>query len=58
MNTLSPLLLISLMVTLFCALALIPVFLLMNSSHESKRLMDVTRAPLRLQEGAGPRAAG
>jgi len=52
MNTLSPLLLVSVMLTLFCALALIPVFLLMNSSHESKRLMDVTRAPLRLQEGA------
>ena len=32
MNTMSPLLLISLMLTMFCALALIPVFLLMNSS--------------------------
>src|ERR1700723_169481 len=52
MNTMSPALLISLMATLFCALALIPVFLLMRSSHESKRLMDVTHAPLRLQDGA------
>lgn len=48
----SPALLISLMATLFCALALIPVFLLMRSSNQSKRLMDVTRAPLRLQDGA------
>lgn len=52
MNTMSPPLLISLLLTVFCALALIPVFLLMPSSHESKRLMDVTRAPLRLQDSA------
>ena len=52
MNTMSPALLISLMATLFCTLALIPVFLLMRSSNESKRLIEVTRAPLRLQEGA------
>lgn len=48
----TPVLLISLMVTMFCALALIPVFLLMRSSNESKRLIEVTRAPLRLQDNA------
>jgi tight adherence protein C len=52
MNAMSPALLFSLMATLFCALALVPVFLMMRSSNESKRLMEVTRAPLRLQDSA------
>ena len=44
---------ISLMVTIFCALAAVPVFLVVRGAEESKRLMDVTRAPLRLE---GPAA--
>ena len=50
MTTAGPILWISLLLTIFCALALIPVFLLMRSSNQSKRLMEVTSAPLRLQE--------
>lgn len=50
MNSVTPVFVISLMVTIACALALIPVFFLMRSSGQSKRLMEVTRAPLRLDE--------
>ena len=53
MNAMSPALMISLMVTIFCALAAVPVFLVVRGAEESKRLMDVTRAPLRLE---GPAA--
>ncbi len=50
MNSMSPLVMISLMLTVFCALALIPVLLQMRSSEEVDRLNKVTRAPLRLEE--------
>ncbi|MGC2112763.1 MAG: type II secretion system F family protein [Candidatus Korobacteraceae bacterium] len=46
----SPLLVVCIMVTLFCALALIPVLLVTRSIDQGKRLMEVTRAPLRLRE--------
>jgi tight adherence protein C len=49
MNAMTPALMISLLLTIFCALALIPVFLVMRSGGEGKRLMEVTRAPLRLE---------
>jgi tight adherence protein C len=54
MSGVSPVLLISVMLTVFCALAIVPVFVLMRSSEESKRLMEVTRAPLRLRAEAEP----
>ncbi len=57
----NPLVMISLTVTIFCALAIVPVFLLMHRVDEAKRLMDVVRAPLRLAEtpaDAGNRALG
>lgn len=48
---------ISVLVTLFCGLVGAAVFLLMRSCGCSKRLMEVTRAPLRLPlESAEPRA--
>lgn len=50
MNNMSPVMAISLMVTITSALAMIPVFFLMRGSGETKRLMEVTRAPLRLDE--------
>jgi tight adherence protein C len=50
MNGMSPLLVVSIMVTLFCGLALIPVLLVSRSADQGKRLMEVTRAPLRLGE--------
>lgn len=50
MNHMDPALLISLMVTLFLALAIVPVFLLLRRTDEGKRLLEVTRAPLRLEE--------
>jgi tight adherence protein C len=53
MNSMSPALLISLTVTVACALAMIPMYFLMRSTDESKRLMEVTRAPLRLEQEAG-----
>jgi len=53
MSSLSPAFVISLMVTIACALAMIPVFFFMRNSDETKRLMDVTRAPLRLEEEPG-----
>ncbi|MGA7461264.1 MAG: type II secretion system F family protein [Candidatus Korobacteraceae bacterium] len=46
----SPVFAISLMITIACALAMIPVFFLMRNPGETKRLMEVTRAPLRLDE--------
>jgi tight adherence protein C len=48
MNGISPILLVCVMVTAFCALALVPVFLAVRWSQEAKRLMAVTQAPLRL----------
>lgn len=51
MNHMDPALVISLMVTVFLALAIIPVFLLVRRTDEGKRLLQVTRAPLRLEEG-------
>lgn len=60
MNGSSPVLVVSVMVTVFCALALVPVFLLMRSSEEAKRLMEVTRSPLRLdakKAASGTRAS-
>ena len=50
MSNMSPALVISLMVTIACALAMIPVFLLTRRPGQAKRLMEVTRAPLRLEE--------
>lgn len=49
MNGASPILVGSVMVMVFCALALVPVILLVRSNEEAKRLMEVTRSPLRLQ---------
>jgi len=46
----NPALAISWMVTVFCALALVPVFLLLRGADATKRLMELTRAPLRLEE--------
>jgi len=48
MSGASPALVIGVMLTLFCALAVVPVFLLVRSNEEGKRLMEVTRSPLRL----------
>ncbi|HLI63893.1 MAG TPA: type II secretion system F family protein [Terriglobales bacterium] len=45
-----PALVISLMATVFLALAIVPAFLLARRSDERKRLMEVTRSPLRLEE--------
>jgi tight adherence protein C len=50
MSNMSPALVISLMVTIACALAMIPVYLLTRRPGQAKRLMEVTRAPLRLEE--------
>ena len=49
MNAPGPMLVISVMLMVFSALAVIPVYLAMRSSEESKRLMEVTRSPLRLE---------
>ena len=49
MNGASSILVVSVMVMVFCALALVPVILLVRSNEEAKRLMEVTRSPLRLQ---------
>jgi tight adherence protein C len=48
MNAMTPAMMICLLLTIFCALALVPVLLHMRSRDEGKRLMEVTRAPLRL----------
>ena len=53
MSSMSPAFAISLMITIACALAMIPVFFLMRNPGENKRLMDLTRAPLRLDEEPG-----
>jgi tight adherence protein C len=57
MSGMNPVLLVSLMVTIFCALAVIPVFLLVRGAGDSKRLMEVIRAPLQLadaEDGQNP----
>ena len=55
MNTLQ---VVSSMVTVFCALAVVLVALLMRGSNEAKRLMEVTRTPLRSDAaGNGARTA-
>ena len=46
MNGMNAIRVVSWMVTVFCAVAAILVALLMRGSHEAKRLMEVTRAPL------------
>jgi tight adherence protein C len=51
MKGMNPILVICVLVTVFCALALVPVLLAVRSSEEAKRLMAVTKAPLRLPEG-------
>jgi len=48
----SPLLIFCIMATLFCGLALIPVLLVTRTADQGKRLMEVTRAPLRLREAS------
>ena len=55
MNQMSPAFVISLMLTIACALAIIPVFFFMRNSEATRRLMEVTRAPLRLEEEPGAR---
>jgi hypothetical protein len=54
MNGASPVLVISVMLTAFCVLALVPVIMAVRSSDEAKRLMEVTRSPLRLEAKAEP----
>ncbi len=54
MNGASPVLVISVMLTSFCALALVPVIMAVRSKDEAKRLMEVTRSPLRLEGKAEP----
>ncbi len=49
MNGASPVLVISVMLMVFCVLALVPVIMAVRSSDEAKRLMEVTRSPLRLE---------
>ncbi|MGD0929233.1 MAG: type II secretion system F family protein [Candidatus Korobacteraceae bacterium] len=44
---------ISMMVTVFCALAVVLVALLMRGSNEAKRLMEVTRTQLRSEPAPG-----
>jgi tight adherence protein C len=50
MNTISPVLLVSLMLTLFCGLALVPVLLWLRTGDQGKRLIEVTRPPWRLPD--------
>jgi len=50
MNGASPVLIVSVMATVFCALAAVPVFLAVRSSERAKRVLQVIKAPLRLQE--------
>jgi tight adherence protein C len=54
MNGASPALVISVMLTVFCILALVPVIMAVRSSDEARRLMEVTRSPLRLEAKAEP----
>jgi len=53
MNSMGPAFTISLMVTIACALAMVPVFFFMRSSEQAKRLMEVTRAGLRMEAEPG-----
>jgi tight adherence protein C len=54
MNGMNAIRVISWMVTVFCALAVVLVALLMRGSGEAKRLMEVTRTPLSAPgQGAG-----
>ncbi len=46
----SPILMLCVMATVFCALAAVPVFLAVRSSERAKRVLQVIKAPLRLQE--------
>ena len=48
----NPVLTISMAVTVFLALALVAVFLLARGAGQTRRLMEVTRAPLRLEQEA------
>ena len=50
MNGASPLLMVSVMATVFCALAAVPVFLAVRSSERARRLLRVTKAAPRIQE--------
>lgn len=54
MNGASPVLVISVMLMVFCVLALVPVIMAVRSSDEAKRLMEVTRSPLRLEAKGEP----
>jgi hypothetical protein len=56
MNGMNAIRVISWMVTVCCAVAVVLVALLMRGSNEAKRLMEVTRAPLSLEPGAGSSA--
>jgi len=47
----NPLVLIGCLVTVFCGLAVAVVWLLMRSDEPARRLMALTRAPLRLPDG-------
>jgi len=51
----NPVVVLSVLVTSFCLLAVVPVFLLLRNAEETRRLMDVTRAPLRLKETSDER---
>jgi len=46
----SPLVLIGILVTCFCAIGCVTVLLLTGPSEETKRLIEVTRAPLRMED--------
>ena len=46
----SPLVLIGILVTCFCAIGCVAVLLLTGPSEETKRLIEVTRAPLRMED--------
>jgi tight adherence protein C len=50
MNQASPLLIASVMATVFCALAAVPVFLALRSSERAKRLLQLTKASRRQAE--------
>jgi tight adherence protein C len=53
MNGMNAIQAISMMVTVFCALAVVLVALLMRGSNEAKRLMEVTRTQLRPEPAPG-----
>ena len=59
MNGVSPLLAISVMVTVFCLLAAVPLAMHLRSSEATKRLLHITQSPLKLEaaaDAAGTRA--